>query len=263
VTPHAIGHALRALRREKGWRQVDLAGRLDITQPIVSAVERGDLDRVSARTLGRLFEACGADLVLFVRWRGGELDRLLDRAHAALVERVVALLTGLGWVVHVEVSFSRFGERGSVDVLGWHPATRAALVVEVKGSINAVEETLRRHDVKVRLGSWIVRNRVGETPSVVGRLLVAPDTSTVRRRIADHAETFARTYPTRGRDVRRWLADPRGPFAGLLLLPDVGSARRQPRARRPHSSLARPASPAGRAPGSAPPAFPADLANPG
>jgi transcriptional regulator with XRE-family HTH domain len=221
VTPHAIGYALRALRREKGWRQVDLATRVGITQPIVSAVERGDLDRVSVRTLGKLFEACGADLVLVVRWRGGELDRLLDRAHAALVERVAALLAGLGWVVHVEVSFSRYGERGSVDVLGWHPDALAALIVEVKGSINAVEETLRRHDVKVRLGAWIVRDRLGVSAAVVGRLLVAPDTSTVRRRINDHAETFARAYPVRGRAVRQWLSAPSGPFAGILLLPEV------------------------------------------
>lgn len=198
----------------------------------MSAVERGDLSRVSVRTLGRLCEALGADLVMSVRWRGGELDRLLDRAHAALVERVAGLLTRLGWEVNVEVSFARYGERGSVDVLGWHPMRRAALIVEVKGSINAVEETLRRHDVKVRLAEWIVGERIGARPAVVGRLLVAPDTSTVRRRIADHATTFARAYPARGREVRRWLADPNGPFAGILLLAERSPSRGRRRATR-------------------------------
>ena len=36
------------------------------------------------------------------RWQGGELDRLLDRAHAEIVERVARRLTSLGWDVHVE-----------------------------------------------------------------------------------------------------------------------------------------------------------------
>src|SRR3990172_10149409 len=113
VTPEAIGRALRALRQRKGWRQWDLAQRVRIGQPAVSAVERGDLGAVSVRTLGQLLGETGAELVLNVRWQGGELDRLLDRAHAEIVERVARRLTGLGWDVHVEVSFARYGERGS------------------------------------------------------------------------------------------------------------------------------------------------------
>jgi hypothetical protein len=168
-----------------------------------------------------------------VRWHGGDLDRLLDHAHAELVERVARLLVALGWEVHVEVSFSRYGERGSVDVLGWHPATRVALIVEVKSAITGVEETLRRHDVKARLGPAIVRERLGVTPALVARLLVAPDTSTVRRRIDEHAETFRRAYPMRGRAVRAWLQAPSGPMAGILLLaaPTTASARRRVRPR--------------------------------
>ena len=233
MTPDAIGYVLRSLRRRKGWRQVDLGGRVGITQSIVSAVERGDLDRVSVRTLGRMFEACGADLVMTVRWHGGDLDRLLDRAHAELVERVARLLVALGWEVHVEVSFSRYGERGSVDVLGLHPATRAALIVEVKSAITGVEETLRRHDMKVRLAPAIVRERLGVAPVLVARLLVAPDTSTVRRRIEEHAETFRRVYPLRGRAVHRWLRSPSGPMAGILLLatPSDSAPRRRVRPR--------------------------------
>ena len=52
-----------------------------------------------------------------LRWHGEELDRLLDEAHARLVDEVVRRSTVLGWVVAVEVSFSRYGERGSIDVL--------------------------------------------------------------------------------------------------------------------------------------------------
>jgi transcriptional regulator with XRE-family HTH domain len=231
VTPETIGWALRSLRRRKGWRQVDLAARVGVSQPAVSAAECGRLDEISLSTLRRLFEACGGDLVVTVRWRGGELDRLLDRAHAELVERIARRLTQLGWEVFVEVSFSRYGERGSIDILGWHAHSLTALIVEVKASISGVEETLRRHDVKVRLAPVIVYERLGVRPTRVARLLIAPDTSTIRRRIEDHAETFRRAYPARGREVTRWLKGPAGPMAGILLLREAAArpARRRVR----------------------------------
>src|SRR4029079_17838803 len=83
----------------------------------------------------------------------GDIDRVADEGHAALVGLVAALLEGLGWQVRPEVSFSVFGERGSIDLVAWHPTARILLVVEVKTSLNSVEETLRRHDLKVRLFS--------------------------------------------------------------------------------------------------------------
>ena len=241
MTPDAIGRALCALRQRKGWRQVDLAAKVGISQSAVSAAECGDLDAVSVHTLGRLLAECGGDLVLDVRWRGGELDRLLDRAHAELVERAARLLARLGWDVHVEVSFARYGERGSVDILAWHRVQRILLVIEVKSEITGVEETLRRHDVKVRLGPQIAFERLGERPLQVARLLVLPDTSTSRRRLAEHDTTFRQAYPTRGRAVWRWLAAPDGPLAGILLLRGAtGAGGRRRRVSAP-SRTARPA----------------------
>jgi hypothetical protein len=165
-----------------------------------------------------------------VRWRGGELDRLLDQTHAELVERAARLLERLGWEVHVEASFARYGERGSVDILAWHRTARIVLVIEVKSEITGVEETLRRHDTKVRLAPHIAFERLGERPAHVARLLVLPDTSVTRRRLAGHEVTFRRAYPARGRSVTRWLAAPDGPLAGILLLRgqagDTGRHRR-------------------------------------
>src|SRR5580765_8972595 len=74
-------------------------------------------------------------------WNGEELDRLLDAAHAAVVEQVVRRLAAEGWVAATEVSFNEYGERGSIDVLGFHPATRCLLVVEVKSVIPDVQAT--------------------------------------------------------------------------------------------------------------------------
>jgi transcriptional regulator with XRE-family HTH domain len=229
MNPVAIGRSVRALRHRKRWRQLDLAVKVGIGQSVVSRVEAGDLDRVSVSTLERLLSELGAELAMYVRWHGGDLDRLLDEAHAGLVERVARLLRRLGWQVLVEVSYNRWGERGSVDILAWHADTRTVLVVEVKSEIAAVEETLRKHDAKVRLAPAILHERMGERPTRVARLLVLPDTSTTRRRLAVHDATFTAAYPTRGRPIARWLRRPDGAMAGVLLIPGDGprTARRR------------------------------------
>lgn len=216
MTPAYIGRSLAVLRRRHRWRQRDLADRVGITQGAVSRAERGDLDVVSLRTLERLFEEVGAALMLSVRYRGGELDRLMDRAHARLVEAVARRLVRLGWQVHLEVSFSEYGERGSIDVLAWHPASKIVLIVEVKSELASVEETLRRHDVKVRLAAKVVADRLGVRPVAVARLLVLPATSTARRRVGRLGETFASAYPVRGRALAAWLRAPAGPVGGVL-----------------------------------------------
>jgi transcriptional regulator with XRE-family HTH domain len=231
VNPVAIGRVLRALRQKRRWRQLDLAAKVHIGQQAVSRVELGDLEAVSVETLTKLLTAVGANLTLQVTWRGGSLDRLLDATHADLVERAAHLLRDAGWQVFVEVSFAEFAERGSIDILAWHPRARIVLVVEVKSEITAVEETLRRHDAKVRLAPKIAFKRFGERPIHVARLLVLPDGSTSRRRLEAHATTFGAAYPARGPSVRRWLEHPDGTMAGLLLIRPGRRARPQRRVR--------------------------------
>ena len=229
----AIGRAIRALRQRKRWRQRDLAARTGIGQAAVSGAERGEIGAVSIATLERIVGAVGAELVVYVRWRGGDLDRLLDAAHADMVERVAILLRDLGWDVHPEVSFSEWGERGSIDILAWHPGARMILVVEVKSEITGIEETLRRHDIKVRLAPRVAFDRLGVRATAVSRLLVVPRIRAARSRLATHAATFDATYPTRGRAVTRWLAKPDGTMAGVLTIPQGAAARRPRRISRP------------------------------
>jgi hypothetical protein len=70
---------------------------------------------------------------------------------------VLGTLRAGGWTTAVEVTFNHYGDRGSIDVLAVHPVARIALVVEVKTEITSAEETLRRLDVKVRLGAGLAR----------------------------------------------------------------------------------------------------------
>lgn len=172
-----------------------------------------------AGSLDRVVAALDGYLSVRVLWHGEGLDRLRDRRHAALVELVVDLLQADGWLVEPEVSFNVYGERGSVDLLAFHPASGALLVVEVKTVIPDVGGMLATLGRKVRLAPDIVKGRAWEVRSV-SRLLVVLEPSTARRRVVRHAATFGAALPARNVEVRRWLRSPAGTLAGILFLSD-------------------------------------------
>lgn len=223
-----VGRSTRAIRIRLNLRQADVAIASRVSRAFVSKVERGLIRHSDLDRLERLCQALGADLEVRVRWRGEGLDLLLDEAHAEIVERVVELLRAAGWETAVEVTFNEFGERGSIDVLGWHAAERAMLIVEVKSVIGDAQATLMPLDRKARLGPKIGRLR-GWEPATVSRLLIVSEGSMNRRRIDRLEGMFATAFPVRGRAVRRWLVQPTAAIAGLLFLPDStpGSARRR------------------------------------
>ncbi len=230
----ALGRPFRVLRHRLRWRQRDVGDRAGFSQDLVSLIEGGRIEDVSVRSLRAVARALGAELRLELWFRGAELDRLLDAGHAALTGAATARLEALGWEVRPEVSFSVYGERGSIDLVAWHAATGTLLVIEVRTEIVSVEETLRRHDVKVRLAAGVVRERFGWQPRRVGRLLVLPDGSTARRQVARHADVMAAAYPVRGgARLRRWLRAPTGSTAALAFLASTTDGRAIGRSVRP------------------------------
>jgi transcriptional regulator with XRE-family HTH domain len=216
-----FGRSIRVLRRRQGLRQVDVAGRASVPQSTVSLIERGRIDGLQVRTVRAVARAVDATWDPAVRWRGGELDRLLDEAHAGLVGRAVADITRLGWEMRAEVSYAVYGERGSIDLLGWHPPARLLLVVEVKTALTSIEETLRRHDTKVRLAQRIADERFGWRAVGTAAVLVLPDSSTARRQVGRHDAVLRAAYPLRGDDLRAWLRQPRARASGILFLPAI------------------------------------------
>ncbi|HEY8869451.1 MAG TPA: helix-turn-helix transcriptional regulator [Candidatus Limnocylindrales bacterium] len=215
------GLAIRAMRRRLGWTQQMLARRTRIRQQELSDIERGRLDGSRVATIRRVASVLGARLSLDLLWRGGALDRLLDERHSRLVERAAEVLVACGWEVRPEVSFAVFGERGSIDLLAWHETSRALLMIEVKTVLASLEEMLRRFDVKVRLAPAIVADLLGWRPTTVGNLLILPETTSARRRVADHPTLFAARFPDPGRAVRGWLAKPIGSLSAIWYLPIV------------------------------------------
>ena len=197
---------------------------------MVSRLERGRIATMPVGSIRDMAQALGAEVLLVIRWRGGELDRLMDEAHATLMGRAVEILQAFGWETRSEVSFSVYGERGSIDVLAWHAPTRTLLVVEVKSELTSVEETLRVHDAKLRLAARIAADRFGWHATITARLLVLPDLSTSRRRVARHRAVLDGAYPLRGHTIRAWLITPTplvrpATVGGLLFLSPTQAAR--------------------------------------
>jgi transcriptional regulator with XRE-family HTH domain len=219
VDDQRVGRTIRALRRRLGWRQLDLAVAAACSQGEVSLIERGHL-----RSLPRVravLAALDASLELEVRWRAGALERLLDEDHARLVGLLSALLERHGWEVRAEVTYSEYGERGSFDLLAWHPALNVLLVIEVKTDLTSAEATLRKLDEKVRLATEVASKRFGWAAQTTSWLLAMPDYRTLRRRVSRHAALFDKAFPMRGLAVRRWLRDPIGGMAGLWFVSGI------------------------------------------
>jgi transcriptional regulator with XRE-family HTH domain len=209
-----FGRSVRALRQRLGWRQADLAARCGLSQPTISRVERGVVAGTPLGAVERIVLELGGELDMRVRWRGEELDRL-DAMHASIVERLVEILTSLGWECAVEVTFWIRREQGSADVLAWHPPTGRLLVVETKSVVPDLQTMLSSLDRKVRLGPAIAAQR-GWRVTGVGRTIVFAGTAANRARAERFGATLRAVLPQDGRSMRRWLENPVGPCPAAL-----------------------------------------------
>lgn len=220
-----VGRAVRALRRRRRWRQDDLARAAGVSRSVVGRIERGESAAIAIGVVERVVLAVGGSLDLRVSWQGEGLDRLLDDAHARIVDWLVTRLRSLGWEVSVEVSFSRYGERGSIDVLAWHPKRHALAVFEVKSITPDMQAMLGGIDRKGRLAPAIARDRGWAPVSSVAKILALPDTSTNRRRLARCRATVQAALPAGTLEIRHWLEDPVGPApAGVWFMADDRAA---------------------------------------
>jgi len=218
-----LGLAVRALRRRRGWRQEDAAREAGVHRSTWSLLERGQLDSLSLPTLRACLRSLEVRLTLSVRWRGSELDRLLDEDHSGLQSSWKARLEGWEYEAVPEASFNHYGDRGRMDLLAWHAATRTLVVVEIKTLIVDAQGLLGPLDTKVRVAAAVARERGWGVPRLVIPALIVLETPTNRRRIARLQPLFGR-FALRGRAAVSWLRRPVGDPGGLLILSDLSGA---------------------------------------
>ena len=213
-----IGHLFRAVRRRLRWRQVDVAMRAHVSQQLVALIEAGRFESVTVHSLRAVAATLEIRLPFVPQWRGGAGDALLDAGHAAIVNAVVAILRRLGWTCVLEYTFSHYGERGSVDILAWHPLFRALLIIEVKSRLLDTQALFLGIDRKARLVPELVARERGWEPLVVGRVVVLDESHANRSAVRRHEDAFKAALPASGREVRKWLREPLSGLAGLWFL---------------------------------------------
>lgn len=240
----AVGRLLRQLRLRLGWRQLDVAVKAGIARSVYSDIERGHLAEMKLSTLRKVANVLEVRLTIEAGWRGGRVERLLSGQHASMAERVIRLIVGAGWQAIPEVSFNHFGERGVVDIVCWHPATRTFLLVEIKTELADVHGLLAATHRRRRLALVIAREQ-GWEPAHVAQWVVMAESRTNRRRVAEHRSLLRAAFPVDGRSVLPWLRSPTGKVDALWFLPYVAhSGTRQARggsyrvARRPLGTTA-------------------------
>jgi transcriptional regulator with XRE-family HTH domain len=221
VDDQRIGSAIRAIRVRRGWRQVDACAAAGISRGAGMRIEAGDFEAVAFGDVRRYARALGARFEGLLRWHGANLDRLLNRGHAQLHEVMTRWLQDVGgWLSLPEVSFSHRGDRGIIDIVAWHAASRSLLVIELKTRIADVNDLMSTMDIRRRIAPLIAREH-GWEPLAIGVWVVVAPARTNARTVADHATVLRAKFPADGRSIRRWLAVPAGDIAALSFMPQV------------------------------------------
>jgi transcriptional regulator with XRE-family HTH domain len=224
-----VGSIFRAVRIRRGLTQSEVGAAAGCSRPVVSVIERGGMEQTSLRTVRSVARVLGISLSVDARWRGAEAARLLDERHAALVRSVAEALTRLGFEVRVEHTFNIWGERGSIDILAWHPVLRVVLAIEVKTRLVDFQDLLASTDRKRRLLP-IICEQEGWAAQAFGSVLALPEESWARHAVRRFAPILDAAFPARTVAVRRWLTEPIGNLRGIWFLSNDrrGSANRRP-----------------------------------
>ena len=196
-----LGSVVRAVRLRKGWRQADVAVAASVSIATVSRVERGSLEPISVGMLLRVAAAMQIRIDWTPRWRGGELDRMLNAGHAAMHEAAARELGRAEWLTTAEATFAIYGERGAIDILAFHPPTAALLVIELKTDLVDVQGLIGAVDRYRRLAPRVAREHGWTATSVSCWVLLRDQPS--NHRLAPHATVLRKCLPgRRPRDAR-------------------------------------------------------------
>lgn len=217
-----MGRFVRRLRHRRGWRQVDLSERTRRPRSALVNLEAGRIGRLTLDTIRGFAEALGARLTIDLTSGASDPRLLIDAGHAFLQEHWKRRLERWGWLVRAEVSFNRYGDRGRIDLMAFHPATGILLIVEIKTVLWDIQALLGSMDVRVRVAPTVAR-QLGWQPRIVVPVIVFGASTTVRRRLREHAALFA-PFELRGRDAVGWFRKPTKPPTGAIILtkvPDV------------------------------------------
>lgn len=227
-----VGAVCRAVRLRRRWRHEDVAARASGARSLVSEIERGHFGSTPLRRVRAVATALDIRLDLVTRWRGGELPRLLNARRSALHEAVAGYFERLGgWQFAPEVSFSIYGERGTIDIVAYHAASESLLIIELKTDIVDVNDLVGTLDRKARLGLTIAADRGWQARSVSRWVIVSRD-KTNQRRVEAQRSMLRAAFPGNGHAMRGWLVRPAEQISALSMWSAVSPTDASPHSQR-------------------------------
>lgn len=206
-----IGRIVRDARRLIGWSQAELAARAGASQAAVSRLETGRSAGLDLVVASRILEALGitGDLTfrdLHLRDR----ERQVDGVHSVVNGYVARRLQRWSWGPVLEARIGDVVPRGWIDQVAYRESDRSLLVEETKTDIPDMGGLQRSVSFYQSMG-WEVARGLGWNPTRIAVLVVALDTETVARRLADNRDVVTRAFPQPIGDMAAWLADPTRP----------------------------------------------------
>jgi transcriptional regulator with XRE-family HTH domain len=224
VNDRQVGTGLRSIRIRSDLTQLELSIAAGVPRSVVQSIEHGRLTRVRIGDLAAVASALDASVDQVLRWRGGDLGRLVNARHAGMHNVLAGRFAGHpAWLYEPEVSFSSYGERGVVDGLAWHRASMSLLVIELKTELVDLNDLLASVDRKRRLAPEMVRSR-GWRPATTSSWVAVADSRTNRRSVGRHAAVLRAKFPADGHELAAWLRRPEGRIDALGFVTDASRA---------------------------------------
>jgi transcriptional regulator with XRE-family HTH domain len=225
-----LGVALREARQAAGLRQRDVAERIGLSQPEISALERGKGHGASILTWSLVASGVDEQLAAFLESVPGA-DRPRDYQHLRRQQLLIERARPGGWIAHPELLLDPDSHRSrSVDVALVRAARHEAVVAEVwdffddvgssKRSLDGKRATLERQITTTRrvadAAEWCVRG-----------LWVVRGTARNRRLVQEFAALFDAAFPAPPAAWLRCLDDPAAsmPSGDGLLWTDIPGTR--------------------------------------
>jgi transcriptional regulator with XRE-family HTH domain len=206
-----IAGIIRDARRLAGWSQAELAARAGASQPALSRIETGRNAGVDLDAAGRFLAALGMSADLTVRaLHLQDRERQTDAVHSVMSGFIARRLERWDWPSVLEAQIGDVVPRGWIDLVAYRKSDRSLLVEETKTDIpdmGGLQRSLSFYQSR----AWEVARGLGWRPTRIVVLVVALDSETIARRLADNREVITRVFPARTGDVVAWLSDPAKP----------------------------------------------------
>jgi transcriptional regulator with XRE-family HTH domain len=204
------GRTFAAARRAIGWTQRELARRTGIPQTAISRFERGLPSGLDLGQIERLANALGGRArLMFEAPFLADRERQRERLHSRCQAAVASCLRSRGWITATEVEIDGSFGPGWIDVLAYHPAAGALLVIEIKTEIQDVGRIVRTLDWYERRAFTAARTR-GWAVRATSSCLLVLSTEAVEVRLRENRAFIAEVFPSRARTLEQYVEDPVG-----------------------------------------------------